>query len=136
MQKPLSQVYRDIKGIGDFVSALGAVTSLEVEHCHTWSHPQRDYLWQDFNQTGTRWGNGIDEDWLLSNFDQLVKRQDMAIARCIWLTASALPARPCRHAFVMPEVIPSENVLPLLYGSSRVLHGFPISRVSSTNLRR
>jgi hypothetical protein len=90
MQKPLSRVYRDLPGIGDFVSALGGLTSLKVESSSTWDHPERDYLRQDFYQRGTRWGDGTDIDWRLPGFDQLVARQDIAVALCIWRTASAL----------------------------------------------
>ena len=90
MQKPLSRVYRDLPGIVDFVSALGGLTSLKVERSTTRDHLEEDYLRQDFYQRGTRWGDGIDIDWWLPDFDQLVARQDIAVALCIWRTASAL----------------------------------------------
>jgi hypothetical protein len=90
MQKPLSRVYRDIQGIVDFVSALGGMTSLKIESSSTWNHPERGYLRQDFYQHGTRWGDSTDIDWRLPDFDQLVAKQDIAVALCIWRTASAL----------------------------------------------
>jgi hypothetical protein len=44
MQKPLSRVYRDLKGIVDFVCALGGTTSLKVERSSTYDHPERSWL--------------------------------------------------------------------------------------------
>jgi hypothetical protein len=89
-KKPLSQRYQGAKGVLDFACTMGATRHLAPEHTSTSGHPERSYLRADYYQSGARWGNATDTDWIIPDLEQLLACHDTTVSLCVWRSLQSL----------------------------------------------
>jgi hypothetical protein len=78
----------DIVKIATFAAKLGADTILEISRTNCRNNPEWLHLRAN---PGARFGYNIDKDYVINQFEALVRRMSVPLARLVWNTMCTLP---------------------------------------------
>lgn len=100
----LSELYLDcglkVERIVRFATAVGAHKRLEIEEQSTNRHPQEERLRGDYYNGDRRWTrSGTDEDWTITDLDELFNSPSLALSRLVWNTMVAAHREVLRARF-------------------------------------